>query len=42
MGFTELLWLKKLLIDMIIEVKEPIKIYYDNKTTISLPNNFIW
>lgn len=41
MGITKLLWLKILLKDLGIDVKDPMKIYYNNKTTINLFNNLV-
>ena len=38
-GICELLWLKKLLENLRIPSKKPIKLYYDNKTTINIAHN---
>nr|CAN65787.1 hypothetical protein VITISV_032262 [Vitis vinifera] len=40
-GICELLWLKKLLENLRIPSKKPIKLYYDNKTTINIAHNLV-
>ena len=38
-GICELLWIKIILSDLGIKWKEPMKLYYDNKSTISIAHN---
>ena len=38
-GICELLWLEKLFEDLRIPCKKPMKLYYDNKTTINDAHN---
>ena len=40
-GMCELLWLKKLLEKLRIKIEGPMKLYYDNKTTINIANNLV-
>lgn len=39
LGMCELLWLKKLLTELNIEIKRPMKLYSDSKAAISIANN---
>ena len=40
-GMCGLLWLKKLLEKLRIKIEGPMKLYYDNKTTINIANNLV-
>lgn len=42
MRVAKLLWLKILLKDIEIQIKEPMKLYYDNKTAINLINGHVF
>lgn len=42
MGVTKLLLLKVLLKDVEIQVKEPMKLYYDNKDAVIVDNNLVF
>ena len=35
------MWMKKMLKDIRFEFEEPVIIYYDNKSTISMPKNLV-
>ena len=38
-GICELLWLKIILDDLKIKLEEPMRLYYDNKSTINIVHN---
>jgi hypothetical protein len=38
-GVCELIWIRNILGDLGIEYTEPINLYYDNKTTITIAQN---
>lgn len=40
-GICELLWLKKLLEDLKVTSPMPMKLYYDNKTTINIAHALV-
>ena len=40
-GICELLWLQKIMMELRLPFKTPMKLYCDNKTTISIANNLV-
>ena len=39
LGIYELMWLKTLLSELQVKVQEPLRLFYDNKTAISIAHN---
>ena len=40
-GVCELLWVKIILEDLKVQCSKPMKLYYDNKSTISIAHNLV-